>query len=268
MVNNLHIKRYRLLFAFTCLVIANVCCTNHNVDKVETIDKGNGLYEKKSFDSARQVSIDWEYTKDSGGNFIANGFYKEFYGNGGLKLQGFFKNDKKDGTCIFYSEKGKIIAKQNYFEGIAKGKQYLFYDNGNIKRIKFDENDTLSYFSIDYSPNGEIKFTHGMPIVARRAIYKNVYSPQDTLIIINFVAVIEKMKTLLTIKIYDENGKCYYSNMNVDFLTANYLGSPVDYFEKQFKRGKHKYVATVELRDSATDKVLIIDSNVIDIIVK
>ncbi|KOY86274.1 hypothetical protein AD998_09055 [bacterium 336/3] len=62
-----------------------------------------------------------------GQNPIKDGEYKEFYPNGNLKMQGFYKNRKADSTWIFYFSDGKIFKTGNYKD--------CLYNLGYIKAL-------------------------------------------------------------------------------------------------------------------------------------
>jgi antitoxin component YwqK of YwqJK toxin-antitoxin module len=48
---------------------------------------------------------------------ILNGYYEEKFDNGVIKIKGYYKNGKKDGTWEEYNENGDLILVQIYQEG-------------------------------------------------------------------------------------------------------------------------------------------------------
>ncbi len=59
-------------------------------------------------------------------------YYKEFYKNKQLKIEGPIKNDERNGHWIFYYKNGNKWSEGNYINGIANGKFTQYYENGKL----------------------------------------------------------------------------------------------------------------------------------------
>lgn len=82
-------------------------------------------------------------------------YYKEFYPNDTLKVEGGVKNNERNDYWTFYYENGNKWSEGSYNEGIAKGKFIQYYETGEIRGNSFYTNGTKTK-DILYSLDGEI----------------------------------------------------------------------------------------------------------------
>lgn len=107
----------------------------------------------KSYDHYGNLLTEQELTKDS----VKDGFYKEYYSNGIVKLLCFYKAGKKDSVEILYDSIGKMEFKYFNKNGRLNGPYSKFYTNGNIEyTLNFTEG-IKSGPSSSYFPNGPVK---------------------------------------------------------------------------------------------------------------
>lgn len=66
--------------------------------------------------------------------------YKEYYENGVLKKQCFYKNQLRQGECKEYYDTGQLHELCYYKNEIREGRQELYDINGEITKLKFYKN--------------------------------------------------------------------------------------------------------------------------------
>ena len=79
-------------------------------------------------------------------NYIKNqleGDYKEWYKNGQIKSEKYYKHNLLNGAEKSWSKEGNLIKKVEYKEGKKNGYFYTFYDNGQPVRKDLYKNDKL-----------------------------------------------------------------------------------------------------------------------------
>ena len=87
----------------------------------------------------------------------ADGYWKNYYKNGKLKIEGNRKNFQLDSIWKFYSERGKITKAVNYSEGKKNGFT-LTYDTNQLVTYKENFiNDIKQGNSYSYYPSGKTK---------------------------------------------------------------------------------------------------------------
>lgn len=114
------------------------------IKKSSAYDPSNGL-KKLYFDNSQQVEIIYN-VKD--GKF--EGDYKAYYKNGNLRIEGVYKNDKKQGLWKDYDEQGNLVNVYNLSNGKLEGKSMEYQSNGKIKKTEFFKNGLLHGETIDY----------------------------------------------------------------------------------------------------------------------
>jgi len=114
-------------------------------------------------------------------NPLKNGYHKEYYSNGEIKEECYFKRGFKHGECIsyntfgnkrsegeyyknlmegewiFYNESGRLNSKVNFIHSTKNGKSEDYFDNGNVKEVEFLKNGLFDGENIEYYESGEIK---------------------------------------------------------------------------------------------------------------
>ncbi len=119
---------------------------------------------------------------------LSSSLKKEYYENGELRFEGVVIEGKKEGTCKFYYENGKLSeltiwhndlptgkilmyhpngqksTEATSVNGIKEGKAMLWHENGQVKEILYYSNNMISGEYISYHSNGQIY---------RKGVFKN-----------------------------------------------------------------------------------------------
>jgi antitoxin component YwqK of YwqJK toxin-antitoxin module len=82
-------------------------------------------------------------------------YYKEFYENGKIKIEGAIKNDKREGIWTYFYENGNIWSVGNYVDGKAQGKFTQYYENGKLWAYTFYKDD-IKEKDIFFDNNGKV----------------------------------------------------------------------------------------------------------------
>lgn len=263
-------KILNILFVciFTFLFLECHTKVRKNAEKILRKDNGKATYQY--FDLDGKLEVEQEGVIDDSGRFIANGLHQEFYSSGKLKTHAYYRNGKKDSTCLFYSENGIVTRINNFYDDRRIGRQFEFYDNGKLKTIYYILNETtnLGMIAINYGILGEITSMNGRSCTALIYGQKISYRERDTLDIFNYVATGNTFKSTLEVKIFDRDDQCYFDEKYNDFSFEWYVGTPFIYLQRSFKRGNNKYMAITELRDSSTEKLVRCDTSILLVNVK
>ncbi len=85
------------------------------------------------------------------------GYWKEFYEDGGIKAEGKYMDNKRIGEWKYYHENGNIEQIGSFNEqGNANGEWKWFYPSGKVLRIDQYKNGLLDGYSVEYYENGKI----------------------------------------------------------------------------------------------------------------
>jgi antitoxin component YwqK of YwqJK toxin-antitoxin module len=87
----------------------------------------------------------------------ADGYWKNYYKNGLLKIEGNRKNYVLDSIWNFYSDNGKITKAVNYLDGKKNGYTLSYDSNQRISGKEFFINDIKQGNSFWYYPSGKTK---------------------------------------------------------------------------------------------------------------
>ncbi len=128
-------KIYAYLIFISILIITSCTSKTGNVATVKNTEN------KTQEDLSKLQSLVIETYKDSTvkkvkyfdvvGNKKVFKYYKEFYPNKQVKLEGELKDDKRTGHWVYYYENGVKWSEGNYVNGLAEGKFIIRYDDGN-----------------------------------------------------------------------------------------------------------------------------------------
>jgi uncharacterized protein len=86
-----------------------------------------------------------------------NGMYRQFYDNGKIQEETWFKNDMKDGVSKWNNKNGQRLAEYNYKANNFDGVQTTFYENDTVQTINTYKDNKLSGESKEFYRNGKIK---------------------------------------------------------------------------------------------------------------
>jgi len=66
-----------------------------------------------------------------------------YYDNGNIEQEGYFKDNKLQGTWNYFNQEGKKVAIGNYALGKKVGK-WFFWSNGTLKEVSFEDQKIAS----------------------------------------------------------------------------------------------------------------------------
>jgi len=110
------------------------------VISISSCKKNIELQERiiSSFDNGKPEVIEF-YEQEKDTQVVK--YYKEFYKNEQLKIEGYIKNNERDGHWIYYYENGNKWSEGNYINGLAEGKFIQYYENGGVWMYTFYKHD-------------------------------------------------------------------------------------------------------------------------------
>lgn len=199
-----------------------------------------------------------EFKKISKDSIIAEGFYKEYYPNGNLKVWGFYKENIQDSIGFQYYPTKELQATSFKSEGQFYGPQYVYYQNGKIKTVTFHKNDSMTWFQVNYKNDGVIDHIEGksIRIMAKPGFEQSQIGKSFGLI--NEVPYLPGTKTTLHIQLLKDNTNIL-DTVITNFITV--LNTKIYPFKKVFNSsGNYDYIATVELTDSMNKNLIKKDS--------
>ncbi len=80
---------------------------------------------------------------------------KEFYPDGKLKSETYYKNGKLEGIAKIYDENGQLLDEENYKNGEAEGIRRGYYENGKLKlEINYKNGEVIN--KKDYDESGKL----------------------------------------------------------------------------------------------------------------
>ena len=86
------------------------------------------------------------------------GFLKEYYDDGSLKIEFSFENGKKNGVQKRWFNNGQIKTLYNYSKGKLSGMQKKWYENGVLKGEWYYKEDKIHGIVTEWYPDNSIKF--------------------------------------------------------------------------------------------------------------
>ncbi|MDP8266034.1 MAG: hypothetical protein P9M07_03715 [Candidatus Aceula meridiana] len=96
-------------------------------------------------------------------NYPENGPYEEYYSDGSLKFEGYFKNGLEDGIFKNYSLEGWLVSERTYEKGRSFGLQKEYYPNGKLN---------LEWTVNDLGLEGSFKTYSQEGVLVREEIYR------------------------------------------------------------------------------------------------
>ncbi len=105
----------------------------------------NGLLEgKATYYFPNGTSKQKEYTNKEGNT---DGYYKEYYLNGVLRAEGWYKDDMMHGEWKYYYPNGKLDEVKYFTNNVLGGNAEYFYPNGKKRFLNmYDETNTFSRY--------------------------------------------------------------------------------------------------------------------------
>lgn len=84
------------------------------------------------------------------------GLMTDYYADGRLKGERWFKNDQQTGRTVFYFPDGKIKEVQYYQDGKKQGGDSLFYENGRLEFVVEYNQEKKHGYMRKWSPEGAL----------------------------------------------------------------------------------------------------------------
>jgi antitoxin component YwqK of YwqJK toxin-antitoxin module len=76
--------------------------------------------------------VEREVARYSDNSFAANGFYKEYYPNGKVFIDGHFRKGRQDGEWKYYFDNGQVNRKMSFKDGKPNGSWEVFRADGTL----------------------------------------------------------------------------------------------------------------------------------------
>lgn len=259
-----------LLLSTAISLIALGCNDKKNCNSEREIVKTKGNIELRQIvDECNDNLIvrEREYLRISKDSVVPNGYQKDYYPNGKLKLLAFWRLGVQDSVCISYSENGNKLSESYMSDGIFIGPQKEYYSNGKIKDIVYLKNDSIKWLGVEFDPQGRITKLQGKSL---RIVTKPGYENQENggrFTSIFIVPLLNDVKTELTITMM-QGEKSVYDTTVTSFShnRANFDYYP--YFFDFNKTGRYEVIGSVRLSSEDDGKLIFEDSTRLGIMVK
>ena len=174
----------------------------------------NGLI--KSYDKSNRLISEGYYL-----NGIKDGEYKQFYENGALNYNLFYKDGKENGIAEAFNEKGDTLSRDFYYYGLRSGNAEK-YEKNKLKTYSFLslENQVLIYFDYDSLKGKQLpELFHNFFFYSENSYFEKLtdtsaikreyflYTPNPPMQEFNYslVRVDKSLNVLSTIKEFDKN---------------------------------------------------------------
>ncbi len=86
-----------------------------------------------------------------------NGLYRQYYDNGKIQEESWFKDNLKNGLSRWNNKSGQRLAEYNYKNGNFDGLQKTYYENDTLQSTSNYTGNQLSGESKEYFRNGKLK---------------------------------------------------------------------------------------------------------------
>ncbi|MGL4721859.1 MAG: toxin-antitoxin system YwqK family antitoxin [Desulfovibrionaceae bacterium] len=116
--------------------------------------KGRVHGEKEVLGSSDQILLRSTYV-----NAVQDGLTRQYYGNGAIKEQTYYKNNRKQGTSLFYYESGALWWELPYVDGVVHGIGRVYYEQGIVKQSSHFQNGLLDGLMQIYRDQGQLWLT-------------------------------------------------------------------------------------------------------------
>ena len=218
-------------------------------------DKIDGYY--KEYYRSGQLKVETDYTD---GKKHGRGF--EYFEDSAKKFTGFYKNGEIDSVCRWYYPSGQIKESSYWKEGRRAAEWVLFYPDGGISAYNFVNFSGQLVYWRNYDESGNNVKEGGNPIGSI------VISPKNALLKIGESAIFDiyvarPPQTHIDIYCIGNNGKRYedstLKNTDLDYMYR---------FEKQFAtEGEYQWQLALMLTDLKSDSIETVLSESITIVV-
>jgi len=231
------------------------------------VQKANDRIVKEKYFPDEKVTVKQEFINDT----IADGFYRQYYANGKLKIEASFVANLKHGVERGYFESGALRYIVTYDSGVRIGPTEWYYQNGQIEAKYENDNDKavgdffeydslghlLSYgsrtfnglikFEEKFSTDGKIVSKFGGEVVDLDA-NSTILHVGDTIRLYILVATPPHTKCTLSVIIDDKEPQ------DADVWQIEEGQGKVLYEKRLLKKGHFNFVGTYTVQYSDTDK--------------
>jgi len=231
------------------------------------VQKTNDPVVKKKYFPDEKVTVEQEFVNDT----IAQGFYRQYYTDGTLKIESSFVSNLEHGVEKGYFESGQLKYFVTYDSGKLIGPAEWYYENGHVKTKYSNDNgkvvgdffeydslghlvaygcrdfDELIKFEQKFLPDGKGVSRFGEEFIGLDS-NTTAFHVGDTLQLFILVATPPNTKRTLKVTINKQE-----PDGTESFQVAE--GHSKFLYEKQLlKKGKFDFVGTYTVEYSATDK--------------
>lgn len=253
---------FRVSLCCICFIIY-VSCKN------QTSSVNDGHVVKKEFNDKKVLIREQQYLKRDTG-LVEDGYYKAYYDDGSLALEGYMKDGNHYGIEKYYYKSGSLRQKMNYFHNMPIGPQYAYYENGE-PMVFFFQKDNGTLFKINYSPERKIDSVKGHPMFV--GDFNNdeqyIYNKSDTAFLMwSLIYPPDSMNFVISMNI-QQIRKSYIDTISIsklkkiDFLSMFTFEYP---FICQYGSGTCQFIYT--LFDKYTNECILSDTVIWSVKVK
>ena len=139
---------------------------------------------------------------------IPDGIVKEYYGNGKLKSEYYYKDGKLDGKIKHYYESGLIREERNYENGKLDGRCRVYYTTGSLGGEWYNKKGKREGMTKLYWENGNIKAERSFKSGKQDGISKKYYNNGNLRYKETY-----KNGELINLKKYAENGRIIFDKI-------------------------------------------------------
>ncbi|HEX8039757.1 MAG TPA: rhomboid family intramembrane serine protease [Chryseosolibacter sp.] len=93
-----------------------------------------------------------------------DGTVRDYYANGNIRMKGVYRNDKRDGVFLYYTDKNKYIEAGRYVDGKRFGKWQTYHANGKLEAEIFYNNGRFVHSMWDSLGNSLVVDGNGRDI--------------------------------------------------------------------------------------------------------
>jgi hypothetical protein len=231
--------------------------TKGNIELHQIVDECNG----------NLVVREREYLRVSRDSIIPNGYQKDYYPNGKLKILAFWRLGVQDSICISYAEKGNKLSESYMSDGIFVGPQREYYNDGKIKSIVYHKNDSIKWFGIEFDPQSRITKLHGKSLRIVTEPGNENKKNGERFISLFIVPLLNNVKTELTVTMM-QGEKSVYDTTVTSFTHGRANFDCYPYFFDFKKTGRYEVIGSIRLSSVDDGKLIVEDSTHLPITVK
>ena len=192
------------------------------------------LTELKCYDKTGKILYS---TKESDSSI----YYKLFYDNGVLNIEGLIEKGKKQGTWKTYNAIGIITKKSEFDDNLMSGKQLTYYANGNTKEEYVCDSDQIVGEYKEFYIDGKLKSWGYYDKKGQSGKWMEFYS-NDTLKSLSYYS---EGKMAGTYILYHPDGKIesetFYNGEGTPVRTINYNPDGSTSIDMNYEYGTYQF---------------------------